>query len=134
MTESLRSRIGKITPMSPRSPFLLAAVLVACAVPRHHTGPMELQFLTRDGCGGSDELRAHLDEVLQLDLLLIVSTAYQVPEQLDARLDPKPEQRERGRWHACCGLCGPCSLEKAPRAPLSRFAVSFAVSFGYVEL
>ena len=36
----------------------------------------------------------YLNEVRQLDLLLL-SAACQVIECLDARLDPKPEQRDR---------------------------------------
>lgn len=60
----MRRSAREIIPMPPRSLLTLAAVLVGCTAPHVHVGPMELEFLTRDGCGGSEELRANLDEVL----------------------------------------------------------------------
>ena len=43
---------------------MLVAALSSCASTRSHAVSMHLEFLTRDGCAGSSEMRAHLDEAL----------------------------------------------------------------------
>ena len=52
--------------MAVSSKALLPVVLLlACceAPPRQHT-PMQVEFLTRDGCAGSEEMRANLDRAV----------------------------------------------------------------------
>ncbi len=42
----------------------VALLAAGCAAPDPVTGPMHVEFLTRDGCGGSEDMRANLDAAL----------------------------------------------------------------------
>ena len=57
-----------LTPVQHRPTILLAALLAtllsACTAPPARTEPLKVEFLTRDGCGGSAEMRANLDAAI----------------------------------------------------------------------
>ena len=44
----------------------LAAALSACAAPQPTGAPVRVEFLTREGCPASADMRAHLDAALQM--------------------------------------------------------------------
>jgi hypothetical protein len=48
----------------PHPALLVAALFAACASPSVPGEPLRIEFLTRDGCGGSEEMRAHLDTAI----------------------------------------------------------------------